>query len=69
MLNLSPKAMLIIGVLMMTIGGVIIPLLMVIHLLESNFPLVFLTYAVQVAGLYLGVIGASQYFGRHRKGK
>ena len=69
MLNLSPKAMIVLGVLMMTVGGVIIPLLMVIHILEPNFLLIFLTYAVQVSGLYLGIIGVVQYVGTRRKGK
>lgn len=61
MLHLSPKAMIVVGVLMMAIGGVVSPFLMVIHVLESSFLLIFVSYAVSVAGLYLGIIGVAQY--------
>ena len=69
MLHLSPKSMIGLGVLMMTVGGVIVPLLMVIHVIEANFFLIFLTYAVQVSGLFLGVIGVTQYVQTRRKDK
>ena len=68
MLRLSPKTMIVVGVLMM-VAGVILPLLMIIHIIESNFPLVFLTYTMQVSGLYLGIIGVAQYVGKYRKSK
>jgi hypothetical protein len=60
MFNLNPKLMVALGVLMMTIGGVIIPLLMVIHAIESNWFLIFGSYAVSVSGLYLGIIGMAR---------
>jgi hypothetical protein len=61
--------MVVVGVLMMTVGGVILPLLMVIHLIEANFLLVFGSYAISVSGLYLGIIGVAQYVQTNRKGK
>jgi hypothetical protein len=67
MLHLSPKAMIVLGVLMMTVCGVIVPLLMVIHALESTFFLIFTSYAISVAGLYLGIIGVAQYVQTKRK--
>lgn len=60
MLNLNPKLLVVLGVLMMVVGGVIIPLLMVIHALESNWFLIFGSYAVSVSGLYLGIIGMAR---------
>jgi len=53
--------MIIIGLLMMVGGGVIIPLLMVIRVLESTFLLIFGSYGISVAGLFLGIIGVAQY--------
>ena len=67
MLSLSPRAMIIIGVLMMTVGGVIVPLLMVIHIIVPNFPLIFGSYAISVSGLYLGIIGVAQYVQTRKK--
>ncbi len=67
MFPLSPRLMIILGVLMMTGGGVIIPLLMVIYVLESSFFLVFLSYTISTGGLYLGIIGIAQYVQTQRK--
>ena len=69
MLVLSPRAMIVIGVLMMVVGGVIAPLLMVIHIIEATFFLVFTSYGMSVAGLYLGIIGVAQYVQVHKKNK
>lgn len=69
MLNISPRAMIVIGVVMMTLGGVIIPLLMVIHIIVPNFPLIFISYAMSVSGLYLGIIGVANYVKFDRKNK
>ncbi len=67
MLDLSPRAMIVVGVLMMTGGGVIAPLLMVIHIIESTFLLIFGSYAISVGGLYLGIIGVTQYVQTRKK--
>ncbi len=69
MLHLSPRAMIVVGVLMMVAGGVIVPLLMVIHIIEATFFLIFTSYGISVAGLYLGVIGVAQYVQLRRKDK
>lgn len=67
MFNLSPLMMIVIGVLMMAVGGVVLPLLMVIHILEANFFLIFATYGMSVAGLYLGIIGVAHYVQTRKK--
>ena len=59
--------MVVLGVLMMTVGGVIVPFLMVIHAIESTFFLIFTSYAMSVGGLYLGIIGVAQYVQTNRK--
>lgn len=61
MFNLKPAVMIILGVLMMVLSGIIVPLLMVIHIITPDFLLIFVNYAISVAGLYLGLIGVTQY--------
>jgi hypothetical protein len=58
--------LLLIGVLLSFLG-VVGPFLMVIKILESTFFLNFLSYGAQMAGLFLGIIGASQLVRRNRK--
>lgn len=60
------RRMIFIGFLMVLFGFVT-PLLMVIQVVEASYLLGFLSYAFSVAGLFLGVIGASQYVRVHRK--
>lgn len=67
MFSLNPKLLIVLGVLMMTVGGVIIPLLMVMHTIQSDFFLIFGSYAVSVSGLYLGIIGVARYFQKRPK--
>lgn len=69
MLHLSPKAMIVVGVLMMIVGGVIVPYLMVVHFLESTFFMIFVSFAVSTSGFYFGIIGVTQYVQIKRKGK
>jgi hypothetical protein len=59
--------MVVVGVLMMTIGGVILPLLMVIHIITASFLLIFGSYTISVSGLYLGIIGVAQYVQTNKK--
>ncbi|MEW6401342.1 MAG: hypothetical protein AB1649_06045 [Chloroflexota bacterium] len=61
-----PWRLILIGVVLSFLG-VVFPFLMVIKVLESTFLLNFLSYGAQVAGLFLGIIGASQIVRRHRK--
>ena len=69
MLHLSPKAMIAVGVLMMVVGGVIVPYLMVIHVLESTFFMIFVSFAVSTSGFYFGIMGVTQYAHTKRKQK
>lgn len=41
--------------------GVLLPLLMVLRLLESTFPLNFLAFASSLGGLIIGFSGVVQY--------
>jgi len=47
--------------------GVVFPLLMVIQILPSTFFLNFFSYAASMTGLFLGIIGASRYVKENRK--
>lgn len=67
MFNVRPIVLIVVGVLMMLVGGVITPLLMVIDLIEPTFLLTFGSYAVSVAGLYMGIIGVARYVQKQRK--
>lgn len=60
------RRMIFLGFLMVLVGFVV-PLLMVIKVLEASYLLSFISYAMSVAGLFLGVIGASQYVRTHQK--
>lgn len=61
-----PVRLIVIG-FVLSILGWILPLLMVLHILESTFLLNFLAYAASVCGLFLGIIGAASYIRTHRK--
>jgi hypothetical protein len=52
---------------LMVLFGFIVPFLMVIKVMEASFFWGFLSYGVSVAGLFLGLIGASLYVRVHRK--
>jgi hypothetical protein len=63
---MAPLGLIFIG-LLLSLTGVILPFLMVIHLIPSTFFLNFFSYGVSLAGLFLGVIGASRYIRGSRK--
>ena len=63
---MSPMAMIIAAFLLM-VAGVVLPLLMVIHVVESTFFLNFLSYTVSMIGIFLGTIGVALYSRRKRK--
>ena len=69
MFNISPRAKIVIGVLAMVVAGVIIPLLMVIHVIESTFLLDFGSYAISTSGLFLGIIGVAEYVSYNKKNR
>lgn len=52
---------------LMVLFGFIVPFLMVIKLMEPSYFWGFLSYGVSVAGLFVGLIGGSQYVRVHRK--
>ena len=57
MMNLSPNQMILLAVGLLVLG-VLLPFLMVMDVLESTFFLNIFSYACQVSGLVLGMIGA-----------
>ncbi len=52
--------------LLLSLLGFILPLLMVIHVLASTFFLNYFAALCMFVGLFLGIIGASQYIHIHR---
>ncbi|NOH03279.1 MAG: hypothetical protein HND47_15625 [Chloroflexi bacterium] len=57
----SPLFLLNSGVVMMVVGGIILPFLMVIKVLESTYFLNFLSWGVSSLGLALGTVGFTLY--------
>ncbi len=63
-----PRRMIVIGFLMVLVGGVILPYLMTIRVINVTainealaWVLIFGSSAISVAGLFLGVIGFASY--------
>jgi len=56
----NPKTLIIIGALML-LGGWLITFLMVIGLIEENFYLVMIAYAINLIGLFIGLYGVASY--------
>jgi hypothetical protein len=63
---LQPGELVVVGFLLVTFGCAV-PFLMVVRLLEPSFLLSFLSYAASVAGLLLGIYGATTYVHRNRR--
>ncbi len=59
-MRLSPLQLILIGFALMVVG-VVLPLLMVIHVIESTFFLNFFSYTASLVGLILGISGAAMY--------
>lgn len=53
--------------LVLSLMGVVLPLLMVIKVLPSTFVLNFVSFTASMLGLILGITGASRYIGTRRK--
>ena len=66
MMRLSPVQLILIGFILSAMG-VVLPLLMVIHVIQSTFFINFVSYIASVVGLFLGIIGAASYIREHRK--
>ncbi len=60
MIERHPVRLMIIGVCLM-VFGVIAPLLMVVHIIQSTFALNFISYGASVLGLAMGMIGLAFY--------
>lgn len=59
-------ALIVIGFLL-SLTGVILPFLIVLHILPSTFFLNFFSYGASILGLFLGMIGVAYYVRRNRK--
>jgi hypothetical protein len=64
---ISPKRLILIGFILVLFGA-IMPWFLVLGYVESKFWINFLTYAAQVGGLFMGIIGAAM-MGVSRKKK
>jgi hypothetical protein len=60
MIRLGPRALIIIGGVLVFLGF-FLPLLMVIKVLESTFLLNFVAFITSLVGLFLGLMGTAQY--------
>lgn len=63
---MQPWNLILIGFLL-SVLGVVLPFLMVIHIIESTFFLNFLSFIGSVTGLILGIIGAALYVRSRKK--
>jgi hypothetical protein len=52
---------------LLSLLGVGLPLLIVIHIVPSTFFLNFLSFIASMTGLIAGIVGASLYVRQHRK--
>jgi len=52
---------------LLSLTGVSLPFLMVLHVLPSTFFLNFFSFGASMLGVFLGLVGASFYVRRHRK--
>jgi hypothetical protein len=66
MRHIDPRLIIVLG-LVLVLFGFAAPFLMVMRIIEPNFPLSFLSHAASVGGLFLGLLGVSSY-GRIRRG-
>jgi hypothetical protein len=51
----------------LSVLGVALPLMILIHFLPSTFFLNFLSFTASMSGLILGISGAAQYVRTHKK--
>lgn len=66
MIPMSPRTMIVVGILMMVVGW-LLPFLMILQVLGSTFFLNFLSFTLSTAGLFLGMIGAALYYRQRRQ--
>ena len=63
---MQPWRMIFIG-FVLSVAGVALPFLMLIHVIQSTFFLNFFSFFASVTGLILGISGAASYVQRNRK--
>jgi hypothetical protein len=63
---MRPRTLILIGFLL-SLAGIALPLLMLIHVIPSTFFLDFFSFTASMTGLILGIVGASLYVRMHRK--
>ena len=66
--NRKPIQLIVIGFVLLVLG-VAFPLLMMIQVIESTFWLNFLSFGMQVVGLFLGFIGGTLYIKQSKEEK
>jgi Trk-type K+ transport system membrane component len=66
MINLRPEQFILIGFFLVLLGFVL-PLLMVVHVIQTTYVLSFVSSGAATAGLFMGIIGASRYIRLNRK--
>jgi hypothetical protein len=64
--RIPPWGLIVIG-FVLSLTGVVLPFLIVIHVLPSTFFLNFFSYGASMLGLFLGIIGVSFYVRQNRK--
>ncbi len=63
---MRPWRLILIG-LLLSLMGVALPFLMLIHMIASTFFLNFFSFTASISGLILGIIGAAYYVQENRK--
>ena len=63
--EISPLGLIAIG-FVPCVMGIVLPLAMMLNLIRTTFAVSFLAFAVSVAGVLLGIVGASRYVARRR---
>ena len=66
MIKLTPAQMMWIGGILLVVG-VIFPLLMVVHIIQTTFVLGFISYIFSTIGMFMGMIGAFSYVKEKRR--
>ncbi len=62
----SPLALILLGFLFVVLG-VVLPLLMMLSVIPTTFLVSFVSFALSVAGVLMGIVGASRYVVRRRQ--
>lgn len=62
----SPLTIILLGFVFVVLG-VVLPLLMMLGIIPTTFLVSFLSFALSVAGVLMGVVGASRYVVRRRQ--